>query len=176
MDGDWRFRTQDRDGSAKLLVARLASRQWGRVSTGQLQALGVARAGIARWVQAGYLHCVVPRVYPVGHWARSPEADLASALLYAGPGAMLSHTTAAWWWGLIDQPPNATAVSTPRRGWSSSSTDARRTPRPRECRPTGRGTLALRRAGYTVNRYSWRQVTEQPTLVAEDVRATLSGA
>ena len=36
--------------------------------------------------------------------------------------------------------------------------------------------LDLRRAGYTVHRYSSWQVTEQPQLVAADVRAALSGA
>jgi uncharacterized protein DUF559 len=54
-------------------------------------------------------------VYAVGHRAPSLEADLAAGLLYAGPGAMLSHATAAWWWGLIDQQPKRLAVSTARR-------------------------------------------------------------
>ncbi|HEY6399340.1 MAG TPA: DUF559 domain-containing protein, partial [Solirubrobacteraceae bacterium] len=45
----------------------------------------------------------------------STDADLAAALLYAGPGAMLSHATAAWWWGLTDEQPKRIAVSTPRR-------------------------------------------------------------
>jgi very-short-patch-repair endonuclease len=56
-------------------------------------------------------------VHAVGHCAPSVEADLAAAVLYAGPGAMLSHGTAAWWWGLTDRRPRLIDVSTPwRRG------------------------------------------------------------
>jgi very-short-patch-repair endonuclease len=54
-------------------------------------------------------------VYAVGHTAPSVEGDLATALLFAGPGAILSHATAAWCWGLIDKAPQAIHVSTPRR-------------------------------------------------------------
>lgn len=38
-----------------------------------------------------------------------------AAVLYAGPGAMLSHTTAAWWHGLLHERPRVIDVSTPRR-------------------------------------------------------------
>ena len=50
-----------------------------------------------------------------GHRAPSVEADLTAAVLYAGPGAMLSHATALWWRGLIDRQPWPIEVSTPRR-------------------------------------------------------------
>ena len=43
------------------------------------------------------------------------ESDLAAAVLYAGPGAMLSHATAVWWLGLLKYPPKQIFVSTPRR-------------------------------------------------------------
>jgi hypothetical protein len=259
---------------------------------------------LARWVRDGYLHRVLPRVYAVGHQAPSVEADLVAALLYAGPGAMLSHTTAAWWWGLIDQQPRTITVSTPRRckslkgisvhgrrqlarTWHNglpattvaqalldyaavcplrrlrraiAEADYQRLAAPAELEAvlaTGKAgsaklrqalaihqprlahtrspleelfvelcerhelpvpvcnvyvegflvdafwpqqrlvvevdgaqahatparmnrdrerDLALRRAGYTVHRYSWLQVTEQPQLVAADVRAALNGA
>ena len=94
---------------------RLADRQWGRVSVAQLSALGVESWVVARWVDGGYLHQVHPRVYAVGHRAPSVEADLTAAVLYAGPGAMLSHATALWWRGLIDMHPWPIEVSTPRR-------------------------------------------------------------
>jgi predicted transcriptional regulator of viral defense system len=100
---------------AKSALARVADRQWGRVTWAQILRLGVDRALIARWVRDGYLHRLCPRVYAVGHRARSTEADLAAALLYAGPGAMLSHATAAWWLGLVDRRPQLIQVSTPRR-------------------------------------------------------------
>ena len=104
-----------RSRSAKDLVARLADRQNGRVSVAQLKALGVASVAVARLVADGYLRPGHPRVYAVGHRAPSVEADLTAAVLYAGPGAMLSHATALWWRGLLDRRPWSLEVSTPRR-------------------------------------------------------------
>lgn len=93
----------------------MADRQWGRVSWAQLVALGVDDSAISRWSVSGYLHQELPRVYAVGHRAKSVEADLVAAVLYAGPGAMLSHATALWWRGLIEHQPWPIQVSTPRR-------------------------------------------------------------
>ena len=81
----------------------------------QLAALEIPTVLVCRWVDDGYLHLVLPRVYAVGHRAPSVEADLTAAVLYAGPGAMLSHATALWWRGLIDKQPRPIQVSTPRR-------------------------------------------------------------
>jgi Protein of unknown function (DUF559) len=102
-----------RDISAK--VQGLADRQWGRISAAQFAALGVDRRVVMRWSDGGYLHVVHPRVYAVGHRAPCIEADLTAAVLYAGPGAMLSHATALWWLGLTDSQPRTIDVSTPRR-------------------------------------------------------------
>ncbi len=96
-------------------MAAVAGRQRGRIRYDQLKALPIGDATIRRWIDAGYLHPELPRVYAVGHRARSAEADLSAALLYAGPGAMLSHGTAIWWLGLLSYPPAAIHVSTPRR-------------------------------------------------------------
>jgi predicted transcriptional regulator of viral defense system len=96
-------------------IAKVAERQAGRVSVAQFAALGVPTAVIARWVDGGYVHQVHPRVYAIGHAAPSVEADLWAAVLYAGPGAMLSHATALWWRGLIDKQPRPLQVTTPRR-------------------------------------------------------------
>jgi hypothetical protein len=104
-----------RNQNAKVRLGRIAARQWGSVSWTQIAGLGVDRAVVSRWVRDGYLYRIHPRVYGVGHRASSIEGDLAAALLYAGPGAMLSHGTAAWWYGLIDDPPSDVNVGTPRR-------------------------------------------------------------
>jgi hypothetical protein len=77
--------------------------------------LGVSRSTTNAWVEAGYLTRVHPRVYAIGHTAPDREADLWAAILYAGPGAMLSHGTAAHWRGLINYPPHTIEVSTPRK-------------------------------------------------------------
>ncbi len=104
-----------RSRSAKVLVRQLADRQWGRVGSAQLAALGVETVVVARWVADTYLHPVLPRVYAVGHREPSVEADLTAAVLYAGPGAMLSHAAALWWRSLLDQQPRPIDLSTPRR-------------------------------------------------------------
>jgi hypothetical protein len=96
-------------------VRQLASQQFGRIAWRQLRDFGVAGSLINKWVNQAYLHPKLPGVYAVGHNAPSVEGDLAAALLYAGPGAMLSHATAAWWYGLIDRPPTQIHVSTPRK-------------------------------------------------------------
>ena len=95
-------------------VAKLATRQHGRVTRAQLHTIGVDNRTVGRWIESGYLRRAVPKVYAVGHSAQSREADLWTAVLYAGPGAMLSHATAAAWRGLIDHPPRAVEVSSPR--------------------------------------------------------------
>jgi predicted transcriptional regulator of viral defense system len=81
----------------------------------QLRECGIGEATVSRWVADSYLTLVHPKVYAVGHLAPSYEADLFAAILYAGPGAMLSHRTAAWWWRLTDRRPTVIDVSTPRR-------------------------------------------------------------
>jgi hypothetical protein len=100
---------------AKARVAQLAAGQFGRITHRQLQRLGVTDSTARDWRRAGYLHPRLPGVHAVGHPGRTVACDLFEAVLYAGPGAMLSHTTAAWWQGLIDHPSPLTHVSTPRR-------------------------------------------------------------
>lgn len=113
--GEWRFSHKRRDANAKRPVGALAAKQFGRVRVDQLRQLGVHRMRIKRWQDESYLHAELPRVYAVGHPGRSMESDLAAAVLYAGPGAMLSHATAVWWLGLLKYPPKQIFVSTPRR-------------------------------------------------------------
>jgi hypothetical protein len=98
----------------KERLGALAGRQQGRVSRAQLARLGLANATVDRWIDDGYLRKVLPRVYAVGHTAPSHEADLMAAVLYAGPGAMLSHASAAHHRELIIYAPGVIHVSTPR--------------------------------------------------------------
>jgi predicted transcriptional regulator of viral defense system len=95
-------------------VRRVVVRQHGRVTWAQLKALQVSDGTIGTWTRDGYLKRVLPKVYAVGHTAPSREADLWAAVLYAGPGAMLSHASAAHHRGLIIYPPGVIHVSTPR--------------------------------------------------------------
>jgi very-short-patch-repair endonuclease len=102
-------------------VAKLAETQWGVVTWGQLMGIGLGRAGISRWVDERRLHRIHPGVYAVGHLALGMEARLAAALFYAGPGAALSHVTAAWWWGLLHTEPRRLHVCVPGRRRSIES-------------------------------------------------------
>ncbi len=115
MDELWRVASTPRLPGAK--VAALAQRQSGVVAREQLGRAGVSDTSILRWVDEGRLHRIHPGVYAVGHRALSTEGRLAAALFYAGPGAMLSHATAAWWWQLWSDAPTRIHVSAPgRRG------------------------------------------------------------
>jgi very-short-patch-repair endonuclease len=86
----------------KVDIARLAGRQHGAISTGQLAALGVSRATISRWVAAGWLHPVFRGVYAVGHAALSDEGWWMGAVLAHGEGAVLSHRSAAELWRMLE--------------------------------------------------------------------------
>lgn len=85
------------------------------VARRQLARLGISDDRIRDWGKAGYLHRIHRGVYAVGHSAPSPVAELVAAVLYAGPNAMLSHATAAWWLGLLKRQPGTIEVATPRR-------------------------------------------------------------
>ncbi|MFZ0384739.1 MAG: DUF559 domain-containing protein [Solirubrobacteraceae bacterium] len=112
---DWRSRNGRSDENARLRVSALAARQVNRLTIDQLQRLGISRTTVGRWTAGGYLHSRLPRVYAVGSPAATIESNLWEAVLYAGPGAMLSHATAAKWLDMIDHWPVVIHVSTPRR-------------------------------------------------------------
>jgi Protein of unknown function (DUF559) len=101
--------------NGKVRVSGLAQHQFGRINRAQLLAKGVSQTRIARWLSEGYIFHTLPGVYAVGHRAPSVEGDLSDALLYVGEGAMLSHVTALWWLGLIEQKPAVIHISTPGR-------------------------------------------------------------
>jgi very-short-patch-repair endonuclease len=97
-----------------LAVARLAERQWGVVSVAQLRALGVGRSAITRRVTAGLLHRLHPAVYVLGHTALRAEGHRLAAVLACGPGAVLSHRSAASSWGLLSTDQTRIDVTAPR--------------------------------------------------------------
>lgn len=84
----------------------------------QLEACGVSKSRARRWRADGSLHVLFPTVFTLGHTSVPIEGLLTGALLYAGDGAVLSHATAAWWWGLIDHAPRRIEVSVPHRARS----------------------------------------------------------
>lgn len=92
-------------------MLRLAERQFGVVNRRQLIRLGASAGRISRMLDRGFIHRIHPKVYAVGHRALSVEGWLSAALLYAGPGAVLSHLTAGWWRGILDERPSRIHVS-----------------------------------------------------------------
>jgi very-short-patch-repair endonuclease len=84
-----------------LVIARIAARQHGVVSAEQLWAARIGRQGIYRRVQAGRLHRLHRGVYAVGHTRLSFEARCSAAALALGPGAVVSHRSAAALWRMI---------------------------------------------------------------------------
>lgn len=79
-------------------LARIATRQYGIVSREQLLAVGLSPSTIDRWARIGRLHRVHRGIYAVGHTATRRQAAYVAAVLAAGPGAALSHVSAAAWW------------------------------------------------------------------------------
>jgi very-short-patch-repair endonuclease len=82
-------------------LAALATRQHGVVALWQLIALGLSRRTVTEWVASGRLHPVHRDVYALGHAAIALNGRLMAAVLACGPGAVVSHRTAAGLWGVL---------------------------------------------------------------------------
>jgi very-short-patch-repair endonuclease/predicted transcriptional regulator of viral defense system len=98
------------------VVARLAGRQHGVVARRQLEAVGLSASAVGRWATEGRLHRVHRGVYAVGHRVLTVDGRRMAAVLTAGPGAALSHASAAALWEI--RPTSATRidVSVPSAG------------------------------------------------------------
>jgi very-short-patch-repair endonuclease/predicted transcriptional regulator of viral defense system len=92
-------------------IARLAARQHGVVATRQLAALGLSRNAIAARAAAGRLHRIHRGVYAVGHPVLPRYGRWMAAVLAAGPGAALSHASAAALWEIRPTAATKTDVS-----------------------------------------------------------------
>jgi very-short-patch-repair endonuclease len=97
-------------------LARLAAAQRGVVTLAQLRACGLGRGAIRHRVARGRLHRLHRGVYLVGHPLPPPLALEAAAVLACGPGAVLSHRSAASLWGLHPAAGGPVEVTTPARG------------------------------------------------------------
>jgi Transcriptional regulator, AbiEi antitoxin/Protein of unknown function (DUF559) len=95
-------------------LAGLAERQWGVVSLAQLRALGIEYGAVKHRVRVGRLHRVHHGVYAVGHRALRVEGRRLAAVLACGPGAVLSHRSAASHWGLLATDQVGIDVTAPR--------------------------------------------------------------
>src|SRR6188472_359542 len=82
-------------------VARIAARQHGVITVSQLHEVGIDKSAIARRVRSGRFNRVRQSVYAVGHRGMSLHGHFMAAVLACGPGAVLSHTSAAVLWKLL---------------------------------------------------------------------------
>lgn len=95
-------------------LARLAKAQHGVVSIRQLVGpLGYSRKAIERATACGRLHRLHRGVYAVGHTDLSRQGRCLAAVLASGPGALLSHHSAAWLLGISTRLPAPFTVTTP---------------------------------------------------------------
>ena len=96
-----------------LAVAEAAARQWGVVSLEQLRACGVGRGGVEKAMRVGRLHRLYRGVYAVGHERLGREGRYVAAVLACGKRAVLSHRSAAAWWGLLQTQQARVDVTSP---------------------------------------------------------------
>ena len=81
-------------------IAAIAGRQGGVIARGQLGALGLSASAIDRMLRGGRLHLLHRGVYSVGHRVVGVDGRRWAAVLACGPGAVLSHATAAAAWDI----------------------------------------------------------------------------
>jgi predicted transcriptional regulator of viral defense system len=100
--GSRRPESARRRGAGELdrLIDSLAARQHGLVTVEQLRDLGVEDRSIRRRTAAGRLHRIHQGVYAVGYRLLTADGRFMAAVLACGPGAVLSHRSAAVLWGL----------------------------------------------------------------------------
>lgn len=93
----------------------LAGRQHGVVARRQLLELGFSKSAIEHRLARGRLHLVMHGVYAVGWPALTRERRWMAAVLACGDEAMLSHRSAAAFWGIGTEKRGVVDVTVARR-------------------------------------------------------------
>lgn len=109
-------RRENGSRDADLRSAAIAACQHGVIARAQLVEIGLSDAAIVRRSRSGRLHVLHRGVYAVGHRAISREGELLAAVLAGGPGAVLSHESAAELWELQPGKGRLIDVVAPARG------------------------------------------------------------
>jgi Protein of unknown function (DUF559) len=104
-------------GAADKAIARLAGRQRGYVTRAQLLELGLGKDAITYRISTAGLILIHTGVYALGHAPVSGPDRAFAAVLACGPGAVLSHGSAASLWELDSRwwTPFEVIVQTDRR-------------------------------------------------------------
>jgi hypothetical protein len=91
----------------------IAETQYGILSTSQIVQAGLTRSIVRSRLRRGSWQRLHPGIYATFSGEPNRAATLWAAVLYAGPGAMLSYQTAAELWKLIDAPSSLIHVTVP---------------------------------------------------------------
>lgn len=82
-------------------ISVIVGHQYGVASLAQLEAAGLRSEAVRQRVRRGRLHRVHRGVYSLAPPRLLSHSGWAmAAVLAAGPDGLLSHRSAAWWWGL----------------------------------------------------------------------------
>lgn len=92
------------------------------VTREQLLTLGFTKSAIEHRIRVGRLHLVMRGVYAVGRRHLNREGRWIAAVLACGPGAALSHRSAAALWGFGKEHPDYIDISVRRRSEARLST------------------------------------------------------
>jgi len=97
-------------------ILAFGARQHGVIARGQLVELGLTDRRIGSRVRSGRLHRVHQGVYAVGHERLTTKGRFLAAVFACGPGAALSHQSAAVLWGLRPERGPRVDVTVPTTG------------------------------------------------------------
>jgi hypothetical protein len=98
-----------------LAVTRLAARQHDLVTSTQLRRAGLTKDALHRWLRGGHVHRVHRGVYLVGATRLGERGRIHAAVLACGPGAVVSHRSAAFLLGIGGRLPRVIDVIVPRQ-------------------------------------------------------------
>ncbi len=102
------------DGRLDEWIGEICGHQYGVISLTQLALAGLNDWAVRERAHRGRLHRVHRGVYSLAPPRLLSHAGWAyAAVLAAGDGALLSHLSAAWWWGLTTKRGRRVQVSRP---------------------------------------------------------------
>ena len=101
--------------NAQPSLGEVARRQWGVLTRAQLAEAGLRDRGVFEWVSDGRLHRLYRGIYAYGHDRLRVEGRWLAAVLACGPGAVLSHGSAARMWEIRQSNSALIDVTVPSR-------------------------------------------------------------
>ncbi len=113
------WRVMQAGAGPDAVVAWVADRQLGLITTPQLHVGGVSRGSVEWRLATGTLHRRHRGVYLVGHPVSPPGADELGAVLAVGRATFVSHRSAVALWGLAAPPVGEVEVTVVGRNCKS---------------------------------------------------------